>query len=160
MLAILAFVAGLLVAMCGTFHLLRRRRSNNLRHDVLPLHFIFTPRVEFAFHEVGRKDDPLVLVIHGFPDCAASFCSILPHIASQGSHYFMIALILWTKQSCLLLIPQHPSVSDTFTIPGYHAVACYLPGYFPTSLSSDDDYSLVLLFVFSSSHSFRFPPNA
>jgi hypothetical protein len=93
MLAILAFVTGLLVALWGTLHLLRRRRFNNLRYDVLPLHFSFTPRVKFAFHEVGKKDDPLVLVIHGFPDCAASFCAILPPIAAQGSHSLVNAVI-------------------------------------------------------------------
>ena len=36
-----------------------------------------------------------------------------------------------------------PAASDTDAHAGYHAVAPYLPGYFPSSLANDDDYSLV-----------------
>ena len=83
MFVVLAAIAASLLAACATLRLLRRRKSPfaQLR---LPLNLASTPDVEFAFHECGHSSDPLVLVIHGFPDTAASFCAVLPCLAQQG----------------------------------------------------------------------------
>lgn len=112
MLVILAAFAASILVFCATLNLLRHRCHNNARNSrksSLPLHFASTPNVMFAYHQCGKPSDPLVLVLHGFPDTAASMCTILSSLAAQG----------------------------------HHAVAPYLPGYFPSSLAADDDYSLV-----------------
>ena len=84
MLVIIAAFVASLIALSATVHLLRRRGQKNLHQLNHPLQFASTPNVTFAYHESGNKYHPLVLVIHGFPDTAASFCAMLPALAAQG----------------------------------------------------------------------------
>ena len=87
MWVILTAFAASLLALCATSHLLRRRRQKNERKSIPPLFFASTPDVMFAFHQSGSTSDPLVLVLHGFPDSAASFCDfLLPSLAEQGNY--------------------------------------------------------------------------
>jgi hypothetical protein len=83
LLALAAFAASL-IALSATLQLRRRRVQNNPHLLNHPLHFASTPNITFAYHESGNKHHPLVLVIHGFPDTAASFCPMLPALAAQG----------------------------------------------------------------------------
>ena len=83
MFLVLFAIAALLFTAYVTMHLLRRCSQKGVRR-LPPLHFAFTPQVKFAYHQCGRPSDPLVLVVHGFPDTAASFCPILASLSSQG----------------------------------------------------------------------------
>ena len=83
MFMVLFAIAALLFTAYVTMHLLHRC-SQKAFFQKPPLHFAFTPQVKFAYHQCGRPSDPLVLVVHGFPDTAASFCPILASLSSQG----------------------------------------------------------------------------
>jgi hypothetical protein len=90
MLVILAAFAASILVFCATLNLLRHRCHNNARNSrksSLPLHFASTPNVMFAYHQCGKPSDPLVLVLHGFPDTAASMCTILSSLAAQGMFF-------------------------------------------------------------------------
>jgi hypothetical protein len=86
MWVVLAAVAASVLAFCATSYLLRRRLQKNERRSFPPLFFASTPDVMFAYHQSGSTRHPLVLVLHGFPDTAASFCDfLLPSLAAQGN---------------------------------------------------------------------------
>jgi hypothetical protein len=84
MLVTIIAVAASLLAIFATISLLYRQRPQIVHKPSSALHFACTPGVKFAYHECGRKSDPLVLVLHGFPDTAISFCALLSGIAAQG----------------------------------------------------------------------------
>jgi len=79
--------AALLLAACATLRLLRRCSHKTAHKLPLPLHYASTPQVKFAYHQSGRKSDPL-LVLHGFPDTASSFCPILASLSTRGKQPF------------------------------------------------------------------------
>jgi pimeloyl-ACP methyl ester carboxylesterase len=152
----LAAVAASLIALYATFHLLRRHRPKYTHKPILQLNFASTSQVNFAYHQRGRTSDPLVLVVHGFPDTAASFCHLLPSLAALGK---LLAAHVVTTACCIRqTISSQLALTPKFASAGYHAVAPYLPGYFPSSLASDDNYSLVRMQL-SSAPSLCNPPS-
>ena len=84
----LVSVAALLLAACATLRLLRRCSHKTAHKLPLPLHYASTRQVKFAYHQSGRKSDPLLLVLHGFPDTASSFCPILASLSTRGKQPF------------------------------------------------------------------------
>ena len=141
MWVVLAAVAASLLALFATLRLLRRYHPKITQKPISQLYDASTSQVKFAYHESGRTSDPLVLVIHGFPDTAASFCHLLPSLAAQGKLPSPLSATVAMLHRSSRLFAAGP---DTwFVSAGYHAVAPYLPGYFPSSLASDDNYSLV-----------------
>jgi hypothetical protein len=141
MWVVLAAVAASLLALYSTLRLLRRHHPDLRQKPIPQLHFASTSQVKFAYHESGRTSDPLVLVIHGFPDTAASFCHLLPSLAAQGELPSPIPAAVTMLHRPSRLFAAGPD--SWFVSAGYRAVAPYLPGYFPSSLAADDNYSLV-----------------
>jgi hypothetical protein len=102
MLVVLAAVAATLLALFATLNLLRRRcsqTSHKGRKCRLALHFAATNDVTFAYHQCGRASDPLVLVLHGFPDTAASMCPLLPSLAARGAFFPSNSVYIRSSQS-------------------------------------------------------------
>jgi pimeloyl-ACP methyl ester carboxylesterase len=46
--------------------------------------FLRTPRMEIAYEESGIRDDPPVILLHGFPDDTRTWDGVAPHLAAQG----------------------------------------------------------------------------
>lgn len=52
--------------------------------STLELKHITANGIRFAYYEAGASDAPLVLCLHGFPDTAQSYSTLLPALAAAG----------------------------------------------------------------------------